>query len=295
MNAYQNFGWVEGYDDESSSPCCHMSCPERRSRQNAQCCVLDQQHSQKTPLPLQSLGTNNSSLTFVSKNRSIQQTANSSQLPEQQYLSGLQEENATNITFGSTPLVPAGGPIGPHHGDDLSGHMSTNIDLSGAGQQFPNTGAVPRIQISQVDPYARYPVEVFEQHFPFVQSASPLQPYSTPQMFQDERSPGMSDHSRQLDSVLAAPEPSLDALTETKQANVELVFNPVTGQQHKVVARRKSRRSSTSENQHRNLIRSLGGQCASCKKRKRKVSRTRKFPLRLHFDMRAVQSFSFDL
>lgn len=285
MYSHQNFNWREDRDEESSSlPWCHFSYPERSSRQNAQCC-MDQQFPQQTPWPLQTSSNDHLSSTLISTNWSAQQTASGSLLPGGQYLSSDQEEDATEITRSGPLLLPAGEPLGPHRDDDLSGHMSTNIDLSGTGRQFPNFGAIPQIHVTQVEAHTQYTVKEFEQQYPFLQAASPLQSYSTPHILQNEISPDMNDYSRQLGSGLAVPVSSLDTLTETKQANLELVFNPTTGEQHEVVVRRKSRRSSTSENHHRKLIRSLGGQCPSCKRRKRRVSETKSIPFRIYLDI----------
>lgn len=298
MDPDQYLDWQEErYDDdnESSSPWCPILCPERRLRQNVRCCRLDPQYAHQTSLVLETLSTGRPSSSFVLVDLPIRQTASSSQPFEEQYHTRYQEENATEIVPSEGSIAPAEDLTPTHYINDLSGHMRTDPDLSGAGRQFPNSMLIPQIHISPVEPNTQYSLEIFEQQFPFLPASDLVQPYQTPQILQNESSCNMSEHNRQLDSGLAAPESSLNTLTETKQADHEMVFDPVTGQQHNVVTRRKSRRSSASENQHRKLIRNRGGQCASCKKRKRRVSRNKSFHSCLHVDLRAVQSFSFGL
>lgn len=79
------------------------------------------------------------------------------------------------------------------------------------------------------------------------------------------------DHILQLQSMSAALEILPSALTKTEQADRVLVFHSQTGRQHKPTIKKIRRKRSHAQLLNRRLIRNRGGQCESCRGRKRRV------------------------
>lgn len=275
MVSHPNLDWLDDQGEQSPPPWCHFSCPIREVGEGVQCCFWYHRSLQQTPLSFQSVRTEQPSSLFVSRNCSIQRAANS--------IGTLGEENSfENREDSVTEANPIGVTLNParvsprlHFVDCSTDHMLTDGDLSGTGRQFSNFDTSSGIQVDPDDSSTPYTLECFERYFPFEQVPTLLPSYNAPSTFEDEHLTDNNDHSRRLDSELATPESSLKMLTETKQADLESVFNSTTGEQHKLPTKKERRKSTLRESLHRRLIRGLGGQCKSCKRRKRRVSRRR--------------------
>lgn len=276
MISPRNLDWLDDHGERSSPPWCHFSSPAPQYGEDTrmQCCLRYHHCPQQATLPFRTSSTNRPSSLFVSRNCSIQNTTDGIQTLEEVNFFENQEESVTEVTLAELSLTPVRTSPGLHFDTGSTDLVLSDIDVSGTGRQFPSFQTNLGMQPSADDLSTQYTLEYFERYFPYEQTSTRLQPCSTPSIFEVEHSPYKNDHSRRLDSGLATPGSSFNTLTETKQADLELVFNSTTGEQHKIATKRERRKTTVRECLHRKLIRSLGGQCKSCKRRKRRVSRT---------------------
>lgn len=116
---------------------------------------------------------------------------------------------------------------------------------------------------------AFYTPELFEREYPFEQINSSTQARPIPLPSNDAY---IDDCVVQLQAMSAASRPSSARLTDTEQTRGVLVFDSITGAQQRSASKRRRRKTSEAQRRHRKLIRDLGGQCESCRARKRRVS-----------------------
>lgn len=160
------------------------------------------------------------------------------------------------------------------YGYDTSKLTISDAEMVGMGSSFSE------LQISQTntktthttqDPDPDYSKEMFERIFPFDEPRSFSHLERIPQSVESQDFYNSSDLSEPVSPAVNSP--SLTAVsTESKKAHFEGAFDPKTGQQLRVPVAKRHRRSSSEERLNRRFIRRAGGQCPSCKTKKRKVS-----------------------
>lgn len=209
--------------------------------------------------PLQALATNFDA-SSISNISFIQQTTTSAEADDEElFFMDLDESIST--------LNPAGPGFAAQFQRDLPDLMFTPADFQESEMHAQRLQRDSQLNRSVLD--ALYTPELFEREYPFEQINSSTQVQPIPLL---SNVAYIDDCVVQLQAMSAASWPSSARLTDTEQTRGVLVFDSITGAQQRSASKRRRRKTSEAQRRHRKLIRDLGGQCESCRARKRRVS-----------------------
>lgn len=273
------YDWLEDIDQESSQS---FSCSSLAAQLSGKRVQANHLHHHTTQQPHQTTWAPSSrpGSSFAFNDHSIQQTAASIETIEDQFLPVGQDQDA--VDFGPGEVI-----FGRCFSHDIPDLMFALDEIE---PQLSNLELGP--QPSQVQVGTQGIPELFEQESPCNQDFGFSQSQASPSIRFNPYSRERANHVRQLCSMSAVHTASPNTLTETKQAGREMVFNPKTGEQHKPVSKRQHRITTKAQSLNRRLIRRRGGQCESCRRRKRKVCWILFTSDLSSSDMQIVRSFS---